>query len=107
MSRKDPIFSDDPEALIKLEIELRECREQQAWWTKINKIVRAARKAGDIEGGVAKQMALGQKEHNARSLYEPDFMGRYGYPDYLMANNNGNMGRIKKRIAALAAKETA
>ena len=101
MSRRDPVFSDDPEAVVKLQIELAECQEQQAWWKTANKIVKAARKNGDIEGGVAKLMALGQKESLARSLFQPDFCGRYGYPNYLLANNNGNMARIKERLARL------
>ena len=102
MSRQDPIFSTDPEAVVKLYMELAECKEQQEWMVKVNKVVRAYRKKDDIEGGVAALVTMGQKEAWARSMFKPDFCGRYGYPNYELANNNQNMARIKERIARLS-----
>ena len=34
-------------------------------------------------------------------LREPDFCGRIGFPDYMLANNNANIRRLEGRIKSL------
>jgi hypothetical protein len=105
MSRKNPVFSNDPDALGKLKAELSKLERLQGVMAFYNKIVREYRKKGDIEGGVKELVELGCPESRARGLFQPDFMGRYGFADYELKNNNANMRRIKLRIASLSVAE--
>lgn len=87
----DVIFSDDPEAVIKLREKISTAEAVQAKMVKVNALVRKK----DLEGVRA---ILGDK---AESLFKPDFAGRIGFPDYELRNNNGNISRMKKRLAEL------
>ena len=102
MSRRDPVFSTDPDAVDRLTKELRALERLQGTMVFYNKIVREYRKKNDVEGGVKELCELGCPEARARSLFTPDFCGRYGFADYELKNNNANMRRIKERIAGMS-----
>ena len=89
------ISSDDPDAIAKLETQLKDCQKLQVLMKAANKLVRKDDRQGLIE--------LGYTEAAVNRLFEPDFMGRIGYPDYKLTNNNANIRRIKKRIEELQA----
>lgn len=89
----EAIKSDDPDAIEKLEAKLAYHQARAAMMRDANKHLRR----GDDEA----LYAMGFKEKTIASLKEPDFAGRTGFADYQMSNNNGEIGRIKKRLKAL------
>jgi len=98
------IFSDDPEAVFKLEEKKRKLEEFQENSKKINKMIRKF----DMKDENQKKMCIEEivrtmnlKEETARKLLEPDFCGRLGVPDYSLRNNNANIRRIEERIEQL------
>ena len=90
------ISSDDPAAVVKLREELAKLEALQARMIAANKIVRKFK--ADIHNG---RLALGQAGFTAgraQKLFEPDFCGRIGFPNYETTNNGANIRRIKERI---------
>lgn len=92
------ISSDAPDAIELLKEKLRKCTEFQEHAKTVNKIVR--KKIGDEEK-VKLLIESGLKESTARAALVPDELHRVGIPSYALTNNNGNMKRIKERIAQL------
>ncbi|MDD3984117.1 MAG: DUF3560 domain-containing protein [Candidatus Omnitrophica bacterium] len=92
------ISSDDPDAIGALREKLKKCQEFQERSKLLNKIIR--KKTTD-EQKIADLIAAGFKETTARAALVPDSLGRIGVPTYALTNNNGNMARIKERIALL------
>lgn len=92
------VFSDDDDAIQKLEARLvkREAGREQN--NAINKIIRRKPKNEETPEKVAELMALGMKEPTARKLFEPDFCGRVGIPSYVNQNLGGNIKRDRDRI---------
>jgi hypothetical protein len=93
------ISSDDPDAIGKLREKLSKLEALQAKMKAGNKAIRA--KDDDA------LRALGFDESQIAKLKTPDFCGRIGFPDYALTNNNGNMRRIRERIAQLESASTA
>lgn len=90
---KDAIKSDDPDAIAKLQAKLDYLMAYQAMMVKTNKALRAG-----------KDSVLTQMGYNATTiegLKQPDYAGRIGFPDYMTANNNGEITRTRKRLKAL------
>jgi hypothetical protein len=83
------IYSDDPEALAKIEAKLKKCMDLAELMVAANKLVRKKDRAG--------LLALGISEKNADSLLSPDMFGRYGFPSYAMTNNRAEIGRLNQR----------
>ena len=49
---------------------------------------------------------MGYSEKSIKTLREPDFCGRVGFPAYELSNNNANIHRVEERLKSLkAAKE--
>lgn len=97
------ISSDDPEAVKKLQAKLESLQKNQELMKAANKIIRK----GKSPETIAALVALGFSESFAAARFEPDFIGRVGYADFELTNNNANMSRIKQRIASLQRAETA
>jgi Domain of unknown function (DUF3560) len=89
------IFSDDPDAIDKLKAKLAAAQRQQEFWKEGNKIIKS--KKLSPEEKAAKLTASG----HCPSIATPDRYNRVGYADYLLTNNNGNMRRMRLRIAEL------
>lgn len=92
---KSGISSDDPEAVVKLQEKLDKLKAEQANMVALNKLIRKGDKA-----------ALAAEPFNLspaaiEDLFKPDFVGRIGFPSYLLSNNNANIRRIEGRIAEL------
>ena len=51
----------------------------------------------DKEKGDATLHDMGYTDEQIAQLREPDFCGRIGFPDYMLANNNANKSRIVLR----------
>lgn len=103
-----PIMSGDPDAVERLQAKVADAERLQEAMKAGNKIVRNKKLSDEekIEGLIK----LGLREKTARGALEPDFMGRLGFPDYALTNNNANIRRMRERIAQVtamkAAKET-
>ena len=92
------ISSDDPDALVKLAEKLEAMQRNQALMIASNKAIRSH---STIEGKIDALIKLGHIEAVACELVKPDFCNRIGFADYQLQNNNGNMRRVKLRIAEL------
>jgi hypothetical protein len=99
------ISSDDPDAIVKLKVEIEAAEALQAKMIAGNKIVRKFFKASQTER-VAAAMAAGFSEAAAAALFEPDCMGALGFPSYRMTNNGANIRRMKQRIEQLTRNAT-
>lgn len=99
---KGGISTDDPDALPKLRAKLEKLEGLQRKMKEANQIVR--RRTLTDEQKVAALEDLGVSNSNAWRVLEPDFMGRVGFPDYALKNNNANIRRIKERIQGLEAR---
>jgi hypothetical protein len=94
------VSSDDPDAVAKLVAQLEKCEKDQATYILINRYVRK----GDREGLAT---ATGYKPETIAKLFEKDYCGRVGIPDYVTKNNSANIRRLKARIEELRAKSQA
>lgn len=86
------IASDDPEALQKLEAQLRACQKNQELMKLINKEFRS----GGWDGitAISKDLVEELKASNPSYYKKP-------FPSYSLQNNNANINRIKKRIKSI------
>lgn len=98
------ISSDDPSAPDKIRAKVEALERRHATLKAANAILR--RSPRDKKTG-EKMLALvaldGINEAIAHTLFEPDYMGRVGYPSYVLQNNNANIKRLKKRLEDLEA----
>lgn len=105
------ISSDDPVAVAKLREKLEKLEARQALMAGVNRLVRKF-KTKPAEGAQAIAAAYPGTftETLAAECFKPDQLGRIGFASYELTNNNGNMARIRARIAQLertATKESA
>jgi hypothetical protein len=97
------IFSDDPQALHKLREKLAGIEAAQVYMKAANKYIRKGDKAGFLTLPHA-------TEERWQELTTPSRMNRIGFPSYAFQNNNGEIRRVKQRIAyleSLASRQTA
>lgn len=96
------ISSDDPEAIQKLQKQLKGIRKSQELMKKANAVIRKYK--GNEDAQVEGILALGVfTNQQAKDLIAPDFAGRVGFASYSLTNNNANARRIEKRIEQLQA----
>lgn len=89
---KGDIRSDDPDLIPKLQAKLAALTERSAFMRKANKLIRAKNDAG------LRNMGISQAQID--TLKKPDFMGRIGFADYQLSNNNGVIAATRKRLEA-------
>lgn len=94
------IYSDDAEAIAKLQAKIDEAEQLQATMKAANAIIR--KKLSDEEKVAELSKLEGITEKTARKLLEPGFGGK-GFPSYMLTNNNANKRRMEERIKALEA----
>ena len=87
------ISSDDPDAIPKLRERIATLEQKQDLMKKTNA---ALRKNNDQA-----LLDLGYSDAQIVELKTPDFCGRIGFPNYALSNNNGNLRRLKQRLAHL------
>lgn len=93
------ISSDDPQALVKLRERLVDLEARQARMKAANRVIR--KNKADPATCVEALQLLGFTEAQAQALLKPDYMGRVGFADYAVKNNNANARRIRGRIELL------
>jgi len=102
------ISSDDPEAVVKLKKKITGAEHCQEMMKSANKIIRQKPKNFLTDEKMAELEKLGYTPKQSAKLFEPDFLGRFGFANYSLTNNNANIRRMKKRVQQLASapKET-
>lgn len=98
------IYSDDPEAIVKLKEKIAALEKAQTTMKACNKIVKS--KKLDHSEKIEELVKLGLKEPNAEELMKPDYCGRIGFASYSLTNNNANINRNKKRLKQLVKLES-
>ena len=96
-----PILTSDDNAVARLDDKASKLEALQALMKATNAAIRKYRRAGTADA-VAALVALGHSEAVARELLKPDELGRTGYADYQIKNNNANIRRAKSRAVAVA-----
>lgn len=94
---REIIKSDDERAIEKLEEKLADLKEEQERMKAANKAIRLK----DVEAGNDLLREMGYSEGAIKQLREPDYIGRIGYPSYLLSNNNANIHRVEERLEHL------
>lgn len=97
IQENDAIFSDDPDALQKLENKLKGLKGNQDFMKAANKLIRK----GDKEGFLKLPMATAAMWDK---LNLPGWWGK-GFAGFSLTNNNANIKRVEQRILALKAQE--
>jgi len=102
---QNSVFSDDPDAIERLQEKLAALEHLQEQMKGINKIIRASKKLSDDETIARIKAAYPTlSDESAREIVVPpeclSFLGR-GIPSYQLSNNNANIRRIKERIAEI------
>jgi hypothetical protein len=95
------ISSDDPNAIEKLQEQLKDRKDAQEKMKTANKIVKS-KKLQEVEK-IEKLQEIGIPEKYGLILLQPDFCGRFGFPPYKLSNNNAGIKRIENRIKTLEA----
>ena len=96
---REIIKSDDERAVEKLEEKLEDLKGTQERMKAANKAIRMK----DTEAGDDALREMGYSEEAIKELREPNYIGRIGYPSYLLTNNNQNIHRIEERLKRLKA----
>lgn len=110
------ISSDDPTAILQLRDKIAKAEAAQTTMKAANKTIRKHLKVqgnwqkrelvGDVEAAVRALMKEhGFSEKQARLACQMDFLGRIGFADYQLSNNNANIKRMKDRLAQLENKQ--
>ncbi len=95
-----PIMSGDADAGERLADKIAKAEQRQAHMKAVNATLRKHARAG-VEAQVAALVALGVSESLAREHVKPDFLGRIGFADYEVRNNNANIRRLKGRLTGV------
>lgn len=94
------ISSDDPNALDKLRLKLKNLEEHQAWMKAVNAYYR---KHKTLEGCPD----LSEKTRNSvETAWERGWYRGIPFPPYELSNNNANIRRIRDRISELEKRQT-
>lgn len=94
---KEIIKSSDERVVEKLEEKLEDLKDTQERMKAVNKALRMK----DTEAGNDLIREMGYSEEDINELRTPDYIGRIGYPPYLLTNNNQNIHRIEGRLKRL------
>lgn len=96
VANNNAIYSDDDEAVGKLEKKIAMLEEAQEMMKNANKIIRL--KKLTIEEKKEQLRSLGFTEKNIDAMFIPNCFREIGYPSYSLTNNNANIRRLKKRL---------
>ena len=97
------VSSDDPEAVKKLKAKLENLEKSQEMMKTINKILKE--KLSDEEKAEKIKGLYPVTDVQIQGFMTPDYMGRIGFPNYSLTNNNANIRSTKKRIESLLKKQ--
>lgn len=101
------IYSDDPDAIVKIEAKVKELEETLEAYKAINKIAQSRKKLEDYPEGdrVADLMEyFGFSQEHAERLVGVDDCHQTGIPSYAIDNMRQNCARYKRRLVELQRK---
>lgn len=96
---REIIKSDDERAIEKLEEKLEDMKKLQEDMKAANKALRLK----DKEAGNDQLREMGYSEESIEELRKQDYLGRVGYPNFQLSNNNANIHRVEERLKRLKA----
>lgn len=96
---REIIKSDDERAIEKLEEKLEDMKKLQEDMKAANKALRLK----DKEAGNDQLREMGYSEESIEELRKPDYLGRVGYPNFQLSNNNANIHRVEEWLKRLKA----
>ncbi len=91
------ILSGDDNAIEMLEEKLADLKEMQEKMKATNRAIRMK----DTSAGDEALGDLGFSSDQIKKLRKPDSIGRVGFPDYELSNNNANIHRLEARLEEL------
>ena len=97
-----PIMAGAADAVERLEAEIRSAERLQEAMKQANATIRQKPKNAATPEKLAELLALGLTHARATELFQPDFCGRIGFPDYALTNNGANIRRMKKRLESIS-----
>ena len=93
------IFSDDEDALDRLQERIAELEKKQAAMVAVNKICRNKKTDQAEKEKQLRESMPGIDEKTMHHIFNPMYsFEKAGFPSYSMSNNNANINRLKKRI---------
>lgn len=93
------IFSDDPEAVVKLKKKINGLEKMQEVMKSANKIIR--KKISDEEK-TNQLKEIGLNDNNIYDVFHP-VIGNPGFQTFQISNNSANIRRLKKRLKSMQA----
>lgn len=97
LTLEQPILSGYANAIEALEEKLADLKELQEKMKAANRAIRMK----DTEKGDEALGDLGFSSDQIKELRKPDSLGRVGFPDYELTNNNANIHRVESRLKEL------
>lgn len=98
-----PIMSGDNDAVARLTEKIAEAEALQTKMRAVNAAIRRHAKAGrEAQVAAMVEAAPDLDANKAALMLQPDCLGRIGYADYELSNNNANIRRMKERIELLS-----
>ncbi len=94
------ISSDDPTAIEKIESKIEILSSVQERMKKANKIIRSKKLSKEQKIKELEKIE-GLSKNSIDSLFEPDYMGKIGFPSFELKNNGANIRRLKERLEKL------
>lgn len=94
------IYSDDRDAIEKLEARIADLEKEQARMKSANALIRR-KGMTDAEKISALQSEVGYGDRSAHEIMKPDYMQRVGFPAWQLQNNNANIHRLRDRLVGL------
>lgn len=95
-----PIMSGDADAIQRLQQKLFDAETLQETMKACNAAIRKHTKTGR-DAQVSALRELGRTDDQIVELLTPDYMGRPGFPQYAITNNNANIRGMKQRLERL------
>jgi hypothetical protein len=92
-----PVMAGDDDATERLTKKIESAKQLQKIMKDCNAAIRKNKKHG-TNAQISALKNLGRSESQARTLLEPDFAGRIGFPSYALTNNNANIRRMVGRL---------
>ena len=93
------IFSDDPDAVEAIQARIAELEAKQEVMKTANKICRNKKTTEEEKIASLRGLYPGISENSIHEMLHPTYSyEKPGFPAYALANNSGNIARLKKRI---------
>lgn len=105
MQLNHSIFSDDEDAIERLEEKIADLQKSQEAMKTVNKICRDKKTTVEEKTALIRQVMPKITDESIDELLNPKYAFHgIGFPSYSLQNNNANINRLKKRIIEIKAR---